>query len=238
MNRSLTTLLCCLNVFLFANSPAHAQTELPLPTRPHIVVNGYGHVEAVPDLITLHFQASATAANFKLAKQMVDATVGKVFAAAKSQKVPVDNIHAAQINASPQYEWQQKERVYKGEQVSRQIEIKLTNPERYNDLVNVLLDTGIQRLSSVQLDFQQRAKLEQQALTKALDNAAQQAKTISQHLGMKIKTVYQIAPQQQRAVMGRMTMSAEMKAEPSSVGLVLAKQKVEQQMRVVYLLEK
>ena len=238
MNRYFTALLSCFSFFLIS-SHTLAQADLPLPDSPHIVINGYGAVEAVPDMVTLNFQATATADNFKLAKQTVDATVGKVFAAAKAHKVKADDIHAAQINANPQYEWRQNERVYKGEQVSRQLEIKLTDTDRYNDLVNALLETGVQRMTSTNLDFQQRSELEQQAMTRALDNAQQQAKTISKHLGMKIKTIYQIAPQQQRTVMHRLAMSADMEKGPAdSIGLVLSKQKIEQQMRVVYLLEK
>lgn len=230
-------LLSALALLATISFSTEAQTELPLPNQPHVVVNGYGYVEAVPDVVRLRFQVTATAKSFKLAKQSVDAIVGKVFAVAAVQHIPKKQIDAAQISASPQYQWQQKQRIYQGEQVSRQIEITLMNTSRYNDLVNALFDTGIQRLSSVQVDFQQRQTLQQRALIKALDNATQQAKAISQHLAMQIKTVYQVAPRQQRQTMNRLAMSAESKSKSEPIGLVLTKQKLEQHVRVVYLLE-
>ncbi|WP_101758687.1 SIMPL domain-containing protein [Oceanicoccus sp. KOV_DT_Chl] len=217
---------------------AQAQMALPLPNDPHIVVDGYGFVEAIPDQVQLHFQASATADNFDQAKQTVDTIVGKVFAAASKQNIATDQINAAQISASPLYEWQQKKRVYKGEQVVRHIEITLNDVSRYNDLVDALLATGIERLNSVQLDFQQRQTLQQQALRNALDNARQQADSISQHLGVKIKNVYQVAPLQQQPIMTRMAMSMDRVADSKPVGLVLSKEKIDQQIRVVYLISK
>lgn len=213
-----------------------ANAELPLPKQAHIIVNGYGAIEQVPDLVVIRFEVAATAKSFSLAKQSVDSTIAKAIKAAKKHSVVEDNINASKINASPQYEWQNKERIYKGERVSRQVEIKLTEAKRYNDLVDALLAAGISRLQPVQLDFTLRDELENKALLLALDDAKQKAQTMAQHLGSSVERVFQIAPVERAHFAGRMAMSASLESDSEKAPLKLGKQKLEQQIRVVYLL--
>ncbi len=231
MINRLCFLLCLLTpLSLLAN-------ELPLPDDPHIVVNGQGYVEQVPDLIIARFEVSAVEKDFSTAKLKVDTIVGKALAAAKKLEVPEEQINASQISAAPQYDWQDNSRVYKGERVSRQVEIRLTEAEQYDDLVNGLLASGISSLPSIQLDFQDRKQLEQKALTAALDDARAQAEAIVGHLGSRIKSVYQIAPESQSFRIETMAMRADAAAKSEPAGLSLGKQRIEQRIRVVYLIK-
>ncbi|ARN74054.1 SIMPL domain-containing protein [Oceanicoccus sagamiensis] len=211
--------------------------DLPLPDDPHIVVNGYGMVEQVPDIIVLSFEVSAVKENFSAAKDTVDAIIAKAVVAARDQGIEDDKINASKINAAPQYEWQNKNRVYKGERISRQVQLTLNEAERYNALVDGLLAAGISRLQPVKLDFSQRDALENKALNLALDDAKNKAQSMAKHVGTKVKAVFQIAPVDQGRRYERMAMSADMAGNEKKAGLKLGRQSIEQRIRVVYLLQ-
>lgn len=212
-------------------------TDKAGPDQPHIIAAGLGVIEQVPDLITLRFDVSATADTFSQAKQQVDTIIAKAIKAARRQAVPEAQINASKINASPQYEWRNNQRYYKGEQVNRLVEIKLTDPERYNDLVDGLLSAGISRLQPVQLEFSQRAALEAQALLLALDDARSKAELMAGHLGSSVKGVYQITTAQSQPVMGRLAMSARSSEDAATTApLALGKQAIEQHVQVIFLL--
>lgn len=229
-----TTLLLLLLSLNFS-IPSLADYGSP-PNKPHLIVNGYGVVEQTPDQIIIRFEVAATAKNFSQAKDQVDRIVGKAIKAAKKHRIKDEDINASKINASPQYEWNNQARTYKGERVSRQVTLKLSEAERYNALVEGLLAAEITRLQPVQLQFSQQQKLENIAMTKALDHAKQQAETITEHMGVKLGKIFQIAPVSNQPLMHRLAMRASDESAQQKTGLELGKQAVEQQVRVVYLL--
>ncbi len=232
----LKILLLTLTAALFFQSSASA-ADLPLPDDPHIVVNGVGMVEQVPDIIVVSFEVSAVKENFSSAKDAVDTIIAKAITVANQQGIDPDDINASKINAAPQYEWQNKNRVYKGERISRQVRLTLKEADRYNALVDGLLAAGISRLQPVTLDFKERDALENTALTLALDDAKNKAQAMAKHVGTKIKAVFQIAPVNQGRRYEGMAMSADMNSVERKAGLKLGKQSIEQRIRVVYLLK-
>jgi uncharacterized protein len=211
--------------------------ELPLPKQPHIVVEGHGVVEQIPDLIKIHFEVSVTAETLSQAKNEVDKTVGKAIQAAHKQNIEEDQIVASKIQAHPQYDWTKAGRQYKGEKVSRLVQITLTESKRYNALVDALLAAGVNSLQDIKMDFSNRQSLENEAMKLALADAKQQAKSMTAALNNQLAGVFQIAsvgqPMSRR---GWQLESTKMKDSAPS-GLKLGKQKVEQRVRVVYLLK-
>lgn len=224
-----------LAVFFLGLSSWAQAAELPLPDRPHIVVEGHGEVRQVPDIITLHMQVSATAKNFSAAKQQVDGNIARAIQAAKRFNVKAADINASKIQAAPQYEWQNQQRIYKGERITRQLEVRLTRPDDYNDLVEGLLDAGITRLQNIQLAFSNRDQLQEEAMKRALRDAHRQAQIIASELHVKLGKIFQVAPQATAPIVRPMDMvAAQSKSERAP--LKLAGQTVEQTVRVVYLL--
>jgi hypothetical protein len=208
---------------------------LPLPSQAHIIIDAVGEFERIPDIIELDIDVLQTAANFNSAKKAVDAIVDAAITAALAQGVLDDDINASQISATPQYRWKEQEKIYLGEQVSRQLHIRLKRPEKYNDLVEALLGSGVSRLNNARFTFSNLAELEKLALEMALDNARQQASNIAAHMKIKLGPVFQIAPIGPVAYPRvQMLQMAESKSDHSS--LKPGKQTIRQQVRVVYLL--
>lgn len=210
--------------------------QLPLPNDPHIVVEGKGQVQQIPDIAIVRFEIEATRGSLLKAKQVVDGEVAKALTAARALGIVEDDIDASKIQAQPQYQWRDKDRHYMGERVSRQMQLTLRDTERYNELVEALLDAGISRLQNTTLTFSQLQQLEQQALLLALDNAKQKAKLMAKHLDTRLDGVFQIAPVGDRAVIYGMEMRAA-DASMAKAPLKVAKQQIEQKVRVVFLLK-
>jgi uncharacterized protein YggE len=212
--------------------------DISLPNQPHIIVNGYGYIDQIPDKLSIHFDISATADSFAKAKQEVDIIVAKAISAARKNGIKKEHVNASKINAYPQYEWKNQQRKYTGEQVSRQVKLTLTNAKRYNDLVDDLLSAGITRLQPVQLDFSQLETLKSKALLLALDNAKKKANTMASHLGTSVKQVFRISEQNNQQPVTRLAMSArsEMADQTRAAPLSLGKQKIEQYVQVIFLL--
>ena len=208
---------------------------LPLPPQAHIVVEGLGTVERIPDIVELDIDIRKTAISFAQAKKQVDQIIKAAIQAARKHKVKPEDINASQIQATPQYHWRDKEKIYKGEQVSRQLHIKLKEPEHYNALVNALLDSGVSRLNRASFSLCNQSELQQLALQQAMDNAREQALTISSHMNIPLGPIFQIAPVGPVAHEGARLMKMA-DSESTDSGLKPGKQSIRQQIRVVYLL--
>lgn len=221
-------------VLLLICLPTSAQ-QLPLPPQPHIVVDGIGEIERTPDIVELDLDIRHTANTFSDAKKAADVTVGAAIRAAMDLGVKADDINASQIQAAPQYEWRGQEKTYKGEQVSRQLHVRLNKPENYNALVDALLASGVSRLQRANFSFSNQAQLEKLALEQALDNARDQAQHMAAHMKIKLGPIYQIAPSGPVAYpAGQLMEMADTVTEAPT--LKPGKQTIRQQIRVVYLL--
>jgi uncharacterized protein YggE len=234
MKRYYTPLLTA--ALAIALSAPMAAAQLPTPQQPHIVVEGLGEIKKIPDLAIIRFDVVSTATNASTAKQNVDAIVGKAIAAAKHLGVAEAAIKASRINAAAQYDWNNQQRVYKGERVSRQVEMSLQDTDRYNDLIDALLAVGISQMQPPQLTFSDHRQLQHDALKLALEDARDRAQLMAGQLGEQLGRVFQIAPVNHQAGHRSMAMLAQADQGQANASLTLGRQTVEQRVRVVYLL--
>lgn len=203
----------------------------------HIIVEGQAEITAKPDIVTLSLSVEETASNFTEAKNIVDKAVNNIIKTAEKNGIHKKDINASQINAHPEYEWQNNKRIYRGERVNRQVTLILRNTNNYNHLVDALLKTGLERIDQSQLSFSNRNSLENNALTLALDDAKQQAEVIAKHLGNQITGVYQIVPMSRGQQVYHMEMrTASMKANDAG-GMHIGDKKIEKAVKVIYLIK-
>lgn len=205
--------------------------------QPHIIVQGKAEISAKPDIVTLSLSVEETAKDFASAKVTVDKTVDKIITAAEQNNIKKKDINASQINAHPEYEWSNNKRIYRGERVNRQVTIMLRDIKHYNNLVNALLETGLERIDHSQLSFSNRNELENKALTNALDDAKQQASVIAKHLGNTITGVYQIVPISQGQQVYHMEMRTASMKSADSGDMHIGDQKIEKSVKVIYLIK-
>ena len=207
------------------------------PEKPHVAVQGYAEVEALPDSAELSLQIVATRDSAADAKADVDRRVAKVLAAARGQNITDDAIRASQIRVAPDYQWEDGTRQLKGQRVEREGVIELADLERYGALVDALVEAGIDQLGNVRFLVSQREALAAQALKAAVADGRERAALLAGELGSKLDKIYSInanaTPIQPRADRAVMMMEAKAADAP----MLLGKETISARVSLVFTLD-
>ncbi|WIO75144.1 SIMPL domain-containing protein [Porticoccaceae bacterium LTM1] len=216
----------------------------PLSDKEHLVANGSGYVEAMPDYIQMELSITHTAATAAEAKKWVDEHTNNAIDAALNNGVKNEDMSATQLRIRPDYEYKDGERIYLGERVSRSVELKLRVLDKYGALIHALVESGISTFDSTLLDFDNRDTLQQQAQQKAILNARENAQRMAKGFGVKLGKIYQIS-EERFSTQGNyyhlaernLLMDAPMKPHNSYSRLTISKQKVYGYISAVFYLE-
>src|SRR5690606_2300178 len=92
---------------------------------PQLSTQADGFVEAVPDLVVVDVSASALADTLTQAKGQVDAVGANIMKVADQLAMRREDVQASRINAAPEYDWNNGQRVLLGQRVTREFELKL-----------------------------------------------------------------------------------------------------------------
>ncbi len=169
-----------------ASSLAHADTTC---VPPRLSAQATGFVEAVPDTVIVSVTVSHTAPTLAEAKQRVDTIGNGVIRAADLHGIGPRDLQASKIQAAPDYDWSGGTRVLRGQQVSRQFELKLRDVDRYGELVQALADAEVTQINNITTEFSTIDKLEQQALKKAIANVRGKATEMAAGFDRKVAGV-------------------------------------------------
>jgi uncharacterized protein len=171
--------------------PALALAEA-LPAMPYIQVSGHGTLSVVPDIAQVSITVEKTDPDLARARADVEHRAAQVIEAAKKLGIAIRDIDAANISVWPEYRWQNNNRIFMGQHVSRRIDITLRDLPKYPDLVSDLVKAGVNNVGSTTLDRSDMPQLRQQALAKAVDDAHQRALVLAAAAGVKLGSVYSI----------------------------------------------
>ena len=156
---------------------------------PQLSAQASGFVEAVPDTVVVSVTVSHTAPTLAEAKQRVDTIGTAVIRAADLHGIGARDLQASKIQAAPEYDWNNGARVLRGQQVSRQFELKLRNVDRYGALVQALADAEVTQINNISTEFSNIDSLEQQALKKAIVNVREKAQQMAAGFDRKVAGV-------------------------------------------------
>jgi uncharacterized protein YggE len=162
----------------------HAQ---PAPAQ--LSVQGEGYVEATPDLVIVDVTVSHTGKTLAEAKQQVDSIGNAVIRAADLHGIKNDDLQASKIQAAPEYDWNNGQRVLRGQQVTRQFELTLRDIDRYGALIQALADAEVTQINSTRMEFSKQEQLDNAALRKAIANARAKAQEMAAAFDTRIKGV-------------------------------------------------
>ena len=151
--------------------------------QPTVDVTGEGIVMVVPDEVTIQVRVENTGKNATVIKQQNDRTVNDVLKFVKSIGIADKDVRTDYIRLSKNYEYNTKTYNYAANQ---SISIKVRNLAKYEDLMNGLLETGINRIDGVSFSSSEKEKLESDARKKAVANAQEKAKEYAGVLGQTI----------------------------------------------------
>ena len=218
--KTLATLLI-LTMTLSMNAQNHVQ--------PTVEVSGEGTVTIVPDEATITVRVENTGSDAALVKQENDKTISNVFAFLKKMKIEDKYVKSEYIRLSKNYEYNTKTYNYAANQ---SISIQLKDLKKYEELMNGLLQTGINRIDNVSFASSKEEGLESQARKKAIENAKMKATEYAGVLGQSIGKAVRISEFNQANTPQPMMYKSSAMREGDSSGQTMAPGEMEISMTV------
>jgi len=184
MNRLLVLALIFMAPFALAN---------PLPSKPHIYVEGSAEIEVIPDQMTITLGLSAENMDVAIAKQDVDQRSHELINTLKSMAIEAKDIGTTALQVTPVHDYVDGKQVPRGSRVYRQVDITLRNLENYGELMRALVDAKISNTVSTTLAVSDEKTVGDQSLIKALEDARTRATALLESQGKKLGNVYSIS---------------------------------------------
>ncbi|HEY1772087.1 MAG TPA: SIMPL domain-containing protein [Gammaproteobacteria bacterium] len=216
-----------------------------LPDQAYISVSGRGELNVAPDIAYISITLEKIAPDAKAARADVEARTAKVLAAARKVGIADKDIDAPSISIQPAYGWDRKQpegtSVQKlvGQQVTRTVTLTLRELDKYGELADGLVQSGVSSAYSIGFDRSDRAALEQKARALAVADAHGRAAGLAQSAGVNLGAVYSIteqdggfAPRPMRA------MALEAASGPSAPEYLSGKIEISAEVSVLYLIGK
>ena len=149
---------------------------------PMINVSGEGKIKVVPDQAFIVVSVETKGNIAKDVKKQNDATVEAVIKAIKSSKLLKEDVQTSRISLNPVYDYGKKKYSYNATQ---SIEILLSDLSIYDELMESLVDSGINGISSVEFKSSKLAQHQSEARKQAMLDAKRKAEDYVSVLNQK-----------------------------------------------------
>ncbi|WP_310993040.1 SIMPL domain-containing protein [Aequorivita marina] len=150
---------------------------------PSVSVTGEGIVRVVPDEVTINIRVENTGEDTKTIKKQNDKTVKEVLKFLQSMRIDEKDVRTKYMNLSKNYDYNTKSYTFAANQ---SLSVKLRDLNKYEEVVEGLLETGINRIDGLDFSSSNKAALESQARKKAIENAQLKAKEYASALNQTI----------------------------------------------------
>ncbi len=208
--------------------------QTPPPT---VDVSGEGTVRVVPDEVTINIRVENTGENTTALKRQNDATVSEVLNFLKQMKIADKDVRTEYMNLTKNYDYNTKTYTFAANQ---SISIKLRDLNKYEKVVDGLLETGINRIDGITFSSSQKETLESQARKKAVEHAKMKATEYASVLNQKVGKAISISeftnsggPQP----MYRMAMMEATSSDQNGTTISLGEMEIRTTVQVRFLLD-
>lgn len=214
MKQRLVVLLGLALPLLAACQPV-SQSETTSETA-YIEVQGTGVALAVPDRVSMVFVIEAEGDDLVALKQQVDRTTVSMLDLFTSMDIPRQQIRSWQVSVQPQYNYLERERVFVGYSVSRDLQVTFDEVDRFDEILDSALQAGIGNLSRVNFSVAEPAPLHAEARAAAIEHARSKAEQMATLAGRKLGPALQVREQGGHAERILVTGSRMMAADASA----------------------
>ena len=167
-------------LFSLISTMAIAQNQTPT-----VEVVGEGIVYATPDMVNISISIEKEGLDLKNLRQKNGEAVAQVLQLL-SKELPMENFQTSYVSLyKDDYNKLNKYRVVQN------INIKLEDISKYDNLMNAIFDAGVNRIDGISFGVKNKEKLLQEARVAAIDNARKKALlyavSLDQNIGKAIK---------------------------------------------------
>ncbi len=180
---------------------------------PQINTNGEGKVKVVPDQAAIAVTVETKGNNAKDVKKQNDQKIEAVLKFIKKMNLAPEDFKTKRVSLNPQYDYEKKKHSYNATQT---IEILLKDLSKYDELMEGLVDEGINRIDEVTFQSSKLGQYQSEARKLAMKDAKLKAEDYVSVLGQKVGKALTISdnsqtyyPQPVYAAMKTMAMDSE-----------------------------
>lgn len=176
------------------SSTAVAQVNA-LPPTPHILVFGHAEARAIPDKFSINMTVSVTDPSADIARKKVQAHVEQILAGLKQAGVPSDETTATTLKIEPDedYDGKLEKQVYKGVQVTRDIDARFDDLGKLQQFLARLSTSKELQVSGITTGLRDEMKLREQLRRKAIESTQSKAKSIAQAYAATLNGLYSVS---------------------------------------------
>ena len=150
---------------------------------PQIIVNGEGKVKVVPDQATITATVETKGNNAKEVKKQNDEKIDAILKFIKKMNLAPADFKTQRVSLNPQYDYEKKKHSYNATQT---IEILLRDLSNYDELMEGLVNQGINRIDNVTFQSSKMKQYESEARKLAMKEAKLKAEDYVSVLGQKV----------------------------------------------------
>jgi uncharacterized protein YggE len=174
MKKSILFVICLFTILTYS------QEIKPIP---QINVTGEGKIKVVPDQVTILATVESKGTEAKEVKKQNDQKIEAVLTLIKSMNLPSADYKTKRVSLNPQYDYEKKKHTYNATQT---IEILLRDLSKYDELMENLVDKGINRIDNVTFQSSKLAQFQSDARKIAMKDAKMKAEEYVSVLGQKV----------------------------------------------------
>ena len=182
---------------------------------PQINVNGEGKVKVAPDQVLISATVETKGNNAKDVKKQNDEKMDAVLKFIKKMNVPTADFKTKQVALNPQYDYEKKKTSYNATQT---VEIVLKDLSKYDELMEGLVQQGINRLDKVSFETSKLVQLQSDARKLAMKDAKVKAEDYVSVLGQKVGKAFVISDNSQIYQPQPMYAAMRMKESADAMG--------------------
>lgn len=209
-------------------TPTAAQTASTFVAQPSVTVDGASRTVVQPDEVVFHLGVNTTSPELKQARQENAKRVKSLVDALQGNDISGDDIRTENLRANREYEWVNRERIFRGFQVNRNLTVILRDLERFEDVLSALLETTEVDLNGTQFRYSKIRELDLEIRQQAVADAQRKASAMAEQLGQRIGRAVQIVdsssggpappmPQQMRMMAAEAAPSQEPLTAPGEI---------------------
>jgi uncharacterized protein len=167
------------------------------PDAAHIYVKGEATITTMPDHVVLQVGITEVGTDLIAAKNNTDKTMAKAIKIVKALGISDADINAGQIsiNRENQYNRESGQSEFKGFRVARSLMVKLAEIDKYPELLQNLVNNGINEINHTRFLASNYDALYKQAQQLAIKDSRNAAQEFSQAYGVALKGLYSASMQ-------------------------------------------
>ena len=159
---------------------------------PTVSVDGSARRIVQPDEVVFNLSVNTTSMELQAARKENASRVAQLVTALEAQSIQPEDIQTENLRASRQYDWNNRQRVFRGFQVGRQLTVVLRDLERFEDILSALLETTEVDLNGTNFRYSKIRELDLEIRRAAVEDARAKASAMAEQLGQRIGRALQI----------------------------------------------